>query len=78
MNDSRFAAFLKGETQIVADEAFTKAIQSYAEVFLRSERVHKVVHAGGFSQHDFREVRFFFHDFSAFTRERTETPRESG
>ncbi|CAJ0587828.1 unnamed protein product, partial [Mesorhabditis spiculigera] len=52
----RFNQFLKGETQIVADEAFTKAIQSYFEVFLKSERVSKVVMAGGFSQHDFREV----------------------
>lgn len=26
------------------------------EVFLKSERVHKVVNAGGFSMHDFREV----------------------
>ncbi|EGT48715.1 hypothetical protein CAEBREN_31721 [Caenorhabditis brenneri] len=52
----RFALFLKGETNIAADEAFTKAINSYTEVFLKSERVQKVVHAGGFSQHDFREV----------------------
>ncbi|CDR32668.1 Calcium-dependent secretion activator [Caenorhabditis elegans] len=52
----RFTLFLKGETNIAADEAFTKAIQSYFEVFLKSERVQKVVHAGGFSQHDFREV----------------------
>ncbi|EFO93024.1 CRE-UNC-31 protein [Caenorhabditis remanei] len=52
----RFQLFLKGETNIAADEAFTKAIQSYTEVFLKSERVQKVVHAGGFSQHDFREV----------------------
>ncbi|CAI5448128.1 unnamed protein product [Caenorhabditis angaria] len=52
----RFHSFLKGETNIAADEAFTKAIQSYFEVFLKSERVQKVVHAGGFSQHDFREV----------------------
>lgn len=28
----RFSAFLRGETQIIADEAFTKAIQSYTEV----------------------------------------------
>ncbi|VDK57031.1 unnamed protein product [Anisakis simplex] len=52
----RFQSFLKGETQIAADEAFTKAIESYFEVFLKSERVHKVVQAGGFSQYDFREV----------------------
>ncbi|VDM98074.1 unnamed protein product [Thelazia callipaeda] len=52
----RFQSFLKGETQIAADEAFTKAIESYFEVFLKSERVQKVVQAGGFSHHDFREV----------------------
>lgn len=54
----RFQAFLKGETQIPADEAFTKAIESYFEIFLKSERVAKVVQAGGFSTHDFREVIF--------------------
>jgi hypothetical protein len=52
----RFNAFLKGEMQIPADEAFTKAIESYYEVFLKSERVAKVVQAGGFSANDFREV----------------------
>uniref|UniRef100_A0A915E6M7 PH domain-containing protein n=1 Tax=Ditylenchus dipsaci TaxID=166011 RepID=A0A915E6M7_9BILA len=52
----RFQSFLKGETQIPADEAFTKAIESYFEIFLKSERVAKVVQAGGFSAHDFREV----------------------
>lgn len=52
----RFQSFLKGETQIQADEAFTKAIESYFEIFLKSERVVKVVQAGGFSTHDFREV----------------------
>ena len=55
----RFHSFLKGETNIPADDAFTKAIQSYYETFLKSERVQKVVHAGGFSQHDFREVSIF-------------------
>ena len=43
-------------SQIPADEAFTKAIESYYEVFLKSERVAKVVQAGGFSANDFREV----------------------
>jgi hypothetical protein len=52
----RFQAFLRGETQITADEAFIKAIESYFEVFLKSERVAKVVQAGGFSIIDFREV----------------------
>lgn len=28
----RFQAFLNGETQIVADEAFINAVQSYSEV----------------------------------------------
>ncbi len=35
----RFQTFLRGETQIAADEAFINAVQSYFEVFLRSERV---------------------------------------
>ncbi|CAJ0603670.1 unnamed protein product [Cylicocyclus nassatus] len=52
----RFQAFLKGETNIPTDEAFAKAMHSYCEVFLKSERVQKVVAAGGFSMHDFREV----------------------
>uniref|UniRef100_A0A913HX65 Calcium-dependent secretion activator n=1 Tax=Strongyloides stercoralis TaxID=6248 RepID=A0A913HX65_STRER len=52
----RFQSFLKGETQIPADEALTKAIESYYEVFLKSERVAKIVQAGGFSGYDFREV----------------------
>ncbi len=30
----RFQAFLNGETQIVADEAFINAVQSYYEVWL--------------------------------------------
>uniref|UniRef100_A0A915M9Y3 C2 domain-containing protein n=1 Tax=Meloidogyne javanica TaxID=6303 RepID=A0A915M9Y3_MELJA len=52
----RFNGFLKGDIQIPADEAFTKAIESYFEVFLKSERVAKVVQAGGFAANDFREV----------------------
>lgn len=31
----RFASFLKGETQIAADEAFINAIQNYYQVFLK-------------------------------------------
>ena len=50
----RFGGFLKGETLIPADEAFLKAIESYFEIFLKSERVSKVVQAGGFSLADFR------------------------
>ncbi|KAJ8265627.1 hypothetical protein COCON_G00147260 [Conger conger] len=52
----RFQAFLNGETQIVADEAFINAVQSYYEVFLKSDRVSKMVQSGGFSANDSREV----------------------
>ncbi|XP_024859958.1 calcium-dependent secretion activator 1 isoform X5 [Kryptolebias marmoratus] len=52
----RFQAFLNGDTQIVADEAFINAVQSYSEVFLKSDRVAKMVQSGGFSASDFREV----------------------
>ncbi|XP_031616765.1 calcium-dependent secretion activator isoform X3 [Contarinia nasturtii] len=53
---SRFIAFLKGDTPIMADEAFQNAVQSYHDVFLKSERVVKMVESGACSQHDFREV----------------------
>ncbi|KAJ6641226.1 Calcium-dependent secretion activator 1 [Pseudolycoriella hygida] len=53
---SRFQAFLKGETPIMADEAFQNAVQSYHDVFLKSDRVVKMVQSGACSQHDFREV----------------------
>lgn len=53
---SRFQAFLKGDTPIMADEAFQNAVQSYHDVFLKSERVIKMVESGACSQHDFREV----------------------
>ncbi|XP_014669485.1 PREDICTED: calcium-dependent secretion activator 1-like [Priapulus caudatus] len=52
----RYQAFLNGETQIVADEAFTNAVQSYHEVFLKSDRITKMVASGGCSANDFREV----------------------
>ncbi|XP_051807510.1 calcium-dependent secretion activator 2 isoform X7 [Acanthochromis polyacanthus] len=52
----RFLAFLKGETQIVADEAFCNAVRSYYEGFLNSERVSRMVQSGGCSANDFREV----------------------
>ncbi|XP_030632175.1 calcium-dependent secretion activator 1 isoform X4 [Chanos chanos] len=52
----RFESFLKGDTQIVADEAFINAVQSYYEVFLKSDRVAKMVQTGGFSAIDCREV----------------------
>uniref|UniRef100_A0A5F9C337 Calcium dependent secretion activator 2 n=1 Tax=Oryctolagus cuniculus TaxID=9986 RepID=A0A5F9C337_RABIT len=52
----RFQAFLNGETQIVADEAFCNAVRSYYEVFLKSDRVARMVQSGGCSANDFREV----------------------
>ncbi|XP_059402768.1 calcium-dependent secretion activator 2-like isoform X2 [Carassius carassius] len=52
----RFQAFLKGEMQIVADEAFCNAVRSYYEGFLKSERVARMVQSGGCSTSDFREV----------------------
>ncbi|XP_070405207.1 calcium-dependent secretion activator 1 isoform X3 [Nothobranchius furzeri] len=56
MVKDRFQAFLSGETQIVADEAFINAVQSYHEVFLKSDRVSRMVQSGGFSTSDSREV----------------------
>ncbi|XP_019765396.1 calcium-dependent secretion activator isoform X3 [Dendroctonus ponderosae] len=53
---NRFQSFLKGETQIMADEAFQNAIQNYFDVFLKSDRVEKMVHLGAWTQSDFREV----------------------
>jgi len=52
----RFRAFLAGETQIAADEAFCNAVNSYYEVFLKSDRVTRMVNSGGCSASDFREV----------------------
>ncbi|KAF0040446.1 hypothetical protein F2P81_006344 [Scophthalmus maximus] len=52
----RFLAFLNGETQIVADEAFCNAVRSYCEGFLKSERVSRMLQSGGCSANDFREV----------------------
>ncbi|XP_054882606.1 calcium-dependent secretion activator 1 isoform X1 [Poeciliopsis prolifica] len=52
----RFQAFLGGDTQIVADEAFINAVQSYYEIFLKSDRVSRMVQSGGFSASDSREV----------------------
>lgn len=52
----RFQSFLKGDTQIMADEAFQNAVQTYYDVFLRSDRVLKMVQSGACSQYDFREV----------------------
>ena len=52
----RFQAFFEGQTNIVADEAFSNAVQSYYEVFLKSDRVSSMVRSGGCSANDFREV----------------------
>ncbi|CAF2073921.1 unnamed protein product [Rotaria magnacalcarata] len=52
----RFLAFLNGKTHIEADEAFTNAVRSYYEVFLKSERVAKIVQSGGSCSDDFRDV----------------------
>ncbi|CAB1353588.1 unnamed protein product [Coregonus sp. 'balchen'] len=57
----RFQAFLSGDTQIVADEAFINAVQSYYDVrpnsiFLKSDRVCRMVQSGGCSASDSREV----------------------
>ncbi|XP_016406847.1 calcium-dependent secretion activator 1 isoform X14 [Sinocyclocheilus rhinocerous] len=52
----RFQAFLNGETQIVADEAFINAVQSYYEIFLKSDRVSRMVQSGGCSASDSRVV----------------------
>lgn len=40
----------------MADEAFQNAVQNYYDVFLKSERVVKIVQSGACSQYDFREV----------------------
>ncbi|KAI5732066.1 hypothetical protein M8J77_020673 [Diaphorina citri] len=53
---SRFQAFLRGDTQIMTDEAFQNAVQSYTDVFLKSDRVLNFVQSGACSLYDFREV----------------------
>ncbi|VDL63173.1 unnamed protein product [Hymenolepis diminuta] len=52
----RFQSFLNGELDIVGDEAFTNAVQSYYDIFLCSDRISTMVKGGGCSMHDFREV----------------------
>ena len=49
-------SFLKGELQIVADEAFQNAIHSFSEAVLRSERLARMVQSGACSQHDLKEI----------------------
>lgn len=52
-----FESFLNNKiTNIEADEAFTNAVRSYYEVFLKSDRVNKIVLAGGCTSGDFRDV----------------------
>ncbi|CAF0903505.1 unnamed protein product [Rotaria sordida] len=56
LTKERFLAFLNGKTHIEADEAFINAVRSYYEVFLKSERVGKLVQSGGSCSDDFRDV----------------------
>jgi hypothetical protein len=51
-----FESFLQAKLNIEADEAFTNAVRSYYEVFLKSDRIGKMVAAGGCSVTDFRDV----------------------
>lgn len=43
-------------SNLEADEAFTNAVRSYYEVFLKSDRIAKMVQSGGCSSTDFRDV----------------------
>lgn len=52
----RFQSFLRGELNITADEAFTSAVQSYYESFLKSDRVLAMVKGGFCSATDFRDI----------------------
>ncbi|XP_076812461.1 calcium-dependent secretion activator 1-like [Clavelina lepadiformis] len=52
----RFALFVKGGTQISADGAYCNAVSNYFEVFVKSDRVARMVQSGGCSANDFREV----------------------
>jgi len=49
-------SFLSGELSIATDEAFVTAVQSYVEVFLRSDRVSAMVRHGACSLADFRDI----------------------
>jgi calcium-dependent secretion activator len=52
-----FDSFLQGKmSNIEADEAFTNAVRSYYEVFLKSDRISKMVNSGGCSATDFRDI----------------------
>ncbi|CBY43792.1 unnamed protein product [Oikopleura dioica] len=52
----RFHSFLAGHSNIVADEAFFNAMQSYYEVFMQSPRINRMVESGGATASDFRQV----------------------
>lgn len=52
-----FELFLQNKmSSVEADEAFTNAVRSYYEVFLKSDRIAKMVNSGGCSSSDFRDV----------------------
>lgn len=52
-----FEMFLQNKmSNLEADEAFTNAVRSYYEVFLKSDRIAKMVQSGGCSSTDFRDV----------------------
>ena len=52
-----FNLFLQNKmSSVEADEALTNAVRSYYEVFLKSDRVAKMVGAGGCTASDFRDV----------------------
>ena len=52
----RFQAFFNKELNIQYDEAFSNAVHSYYEVFLKSDRIFNLVKNGGCSADDFRAV----------------------
>ncbi|ESN95695.1 hypothetical protein HELRODRAFT_86473, partial [Helobdella robusta] len=52
----RFQSFLNGEMNIPADEAFVNAVSSFLEVFLKSDRIVRMVQSGACSYTDMREV----------------------
>lgn len=52
-----FDLFLQNKmNNLEADEAFTNAVRSYHEVFLKSDRITKMVNSGSCSASDFRDV----------------------
>lgn len=52
-----FDLFLQNKmNNLEADEAFTNAVRSYHEVFLKSDRITKMVNTGSCSASDFRDV----------------------